>query len=382
MKVVNDSYKKYNVKIDDNTTLTIFKKGVNCHYGIKDTINDTTYTNFGFPGTGFYLHSNDKQSYNSHTRFNAELNIWNNRQKKYLPLLIFLTLCLMCLTILFLSGFYFLVYFVFCLVLVFVISIYLYYSYKPEPQLAFIKKAEEIKQRLTDITEINILDSWIKCCISSNKIDEYEGIIQALDVKIRRKNNEKYITLKDKYLKLIEKEKEHYESVRFNADNELTQNQIKLYSLFYNQTNLYKRSSIKYCKKSFFKKNYYEYNRLKRKLAVHNAKFSAGTFNFIKSMYDIPVISLLTTDYYLYPSFIIVAKSPWNFKVINKPLHEYIEIYKYIKQNKNDNVLAITLPLDGIGKYVFFFKDALIEDIIQKCEDVNSTEAPIGNESY
>lgn len=314
------NYRK-KVKIAPGVYLNISKKGVSTTVGMRGASmtfgKNGTYINTGIPGTGFYNREKigGKQV--------APANFFSNTSEQpikhshaeyvvgfYASLVGILSTLVGVLTG---GGFLWWVGLIF-----FVIGCKGQYSKMKRTSASggdsiedsnFIKAArEELNKDHTEL-EKRILQNFIDCYILVDEIDEEEGIIDSL------KESGKKRELLPEHEQKLKDAKEKLNNIQYDVDKELSEEEKNAYDEFCrNFENLL--TSDKIWKIKCSEKNTQIKSSAQYAVRRTTTSVGVGVFNYIKSQYDVPIISDESVQLYFYPKFLIAAKSPSSFSVI------------------------------------------------------------------
>lgn len=184
--------------------------------------------------------------------------------------------------------------------------------------------------------ERDVLYAYI-CCLE--KYERYEKEQQLL-TKIRTSNCKKKNELILNQEAKLEQLKISLDEVKYEADKDLTDEQRRIFRLFC-------ESFINLCKsdKIWFQTGVRAGNFIEKKEAI----FTTGSFDYIKSEFDIPAIHIPNTSvvFYFYPRFIIRSESTTKFKIY--PLKDIEILYdsqrfseQYTEKSPKDAIIVST----------------------------------------
>lgn len=179
-----------------------------------------------------------------------------------------------------------------------------------------------------------ILTAYKGCIETQCKIDEATTVVAELE-KRNRKN--KYGEIIEEQKQIIEKLKNEYSELEFNADLSLSDNaKVSFVSMIHAFENIAKCDFI-YKFESDAEIKIYE------DLQNYRTEISFGSFDLIKSEYKIPILDISTSStkclLYFYPLFIIKAESSTNFSIIKyKEFNTHFEknMYYWVTQPSTD----------------------------------------------
>lgn len=205
------------------------------------------------------------------------------------------------------------------------------FSYKRE-----IRSAQKILDSLSynDKDMRNILKAYIQCLTINEEFDKEQDIIEEL----KKSTDQKALDLVPIHEARLEALKVSLEKARYNADENLSEEQKQAFKLFTDSFEILCDSD----------KIWFEIGITPRGLIQRaETKFEFGVFDYIKSEFEIPVIRIPDTsiNFYIYPHFIIRSESTTNFKVypIDKIEIEYSSI-NFREEYKSD----LEQPKDAI----------------------------------
>ncbi|MCL2074406.1 MAG: DUF4236 domain-containing protein [Marinilabiliaceae bacterium] len=317
------NYRK-RITIAPGVRLNVSKKGVSSTFGMRGaSINvgrNGTYLNTGIPGTGIY--SRRKIGGGSPNSFNSQSNK-SNYNGCGITTLIFLVVGLFLILsqdlenpVLLFFG---------CagagIILDIIINLIIDGNKKG--------KAKKVEQSIESQIEIaknafnqssnpiqkEILLNYISCTELSKKADEIEAIIEALKQKIEKKKNPQLEAQLEKYKAELLKITTELDDVQLDVDKDLDDVEKGQYSILCENF-----EKILSCKKIWLITFSIRNTELKSSAASTVERkeigFDVGVFNYIKSSFDIPMLRDLSGNiYYIYPRYIIKAKSFTNFEV-------------------------------------------------------------------
>ncbi len=354
------SYRK-RITIAPGVRLNISKGGVSTSFGVRGasitTGKNGTYLNTGIPGTGIYNRqkiggSNLGQSNLVNSSINA-----NKDKKSANGCGIFAIIILLISFFIIINGDFDnpgLAFLACCAgVVVFgllwiSISAIVETTRKPsvstkKEELLFQSEIESARKALsqtTDSTKVKILENYISCLELNKKAEEIEPVISALKQKIEKKSTP-----------ILEEQLIKYEAERSSLDDKLAEIQIDVDKALSDQEKeKYKAfcerfEAIMSSEKAWVISSSVTNTELKSSAGTlvdrKNTNFYTGVFDFIKSEFDIPILTdCKGITYYLYPQFIIKATSSTSFDVF--PV-ESVEI----KYRLTRFVEAETVPSDS-----------------------------------
>ena len=175
------------------------------------------------------------------------------------------------------------------------------FSYKREK-----RNAKKVLDSLSfnDKEMRNILKAYIQCLTINEEFDKEQDIIEEL----KKSTNQKALDLVPIHEARLEALKVSLERARYNADENLSEEQKQAFKLFTDSFEILCDSD----------KIWFEIGITPRGLIQRaETKFEFGVFDYIKSEFEIPVIRIPQTsiNFYIYPHFIIRSESTTNFRI-------------------------------------------------------------------
>lgn len=366
------SYRK-RVTIAPGVRLNIIKKGISTTFGVRDVGKKGVYLNAGIPGTGIYKRQKIGGKITSNVSENNYIIPDGPKTNKFGFISIFFLIGII-------VGVCFLrndtinailnnfdvsiapdeswalkflgIFIIFCCVMGFGTLGNLIIKMIANSSSAKAKRDEEMYQTLlepiysaiiqtTDPIKKEILQNYLACLKLNKKSDEIEEIINALKVKISKKNKPELEVQLKKQEKELSKLTEDFNSMQFDIDKSLNEKEKKAYSHLCE-----KFEELLSSEKIWIITSSKQSTELKSSAGISITRkeisLDVGIFNYIKSEFDIPILrGNDNAMYYIYPKYIIKAFSSSKFDVFP------IENVK-IKYHKSRFIENETVPSDSV----------------------------------
>lgn len=364
------SYRK-RITIAPGIRLNISKRGVSTTFGVRGASitmgKNGTYLNTGIPGTGIY--SRKKISGASPTRTNL-VNVPSNSAKNsdaangcgiLIAILLFISI-LVIVSENFEGAFS--TFWIGCIGVVFIFLIGVLVSAiidrirKPsilskKEELYFQKEIDSAQKALsqaTDDTKIEILKSYISCLNLNKKAEEIVPIITALKKKINKRHTKSLYEQLGKYENELSDLNKKLEEVQLDVDARISEDEKGKYKLLCEGFDVLMTSE-----KLWIVSSSTANSELKSSAGTlvdrKEIELYTGVFNFIKSEFDIPILTDCNgAAYYIYPQWIIKAFSPTSFDIF--PIKSIEIKYRTTRFIENGIIPSDTKVIDYTYQYV------------------------------
>ena len=327
---MDETYSKI-VTVAPGVTLTVHKKGMNAAFGVRSASitngKNGTYLNTGVPGTGIYsrrkINNIEHKKPDSAGSATAKKDKVNAKGCGIFTLIAIIAFVIFVLTVEY--KYPFLVYTGWLVgsAVVGFIFFFLIPAIKGVPSEKKIEQsihhqieiAQDALEQASDPIQKEILQNFITCMELSIKIDETEAIIVALKKKFEKKSDSQLDKLLKKYETELLKITDELDRVQLDADKNLDESEKKRYAVLCEDF-----EKILSCKKIWLVTSSVQNDELKSSASTiverKEINFDVGVFNYIKSAFDIPMLRDLSGNiYYIYPQYIIKARSFTDFEV-------------------------------------------------------------------
>lgn len=342
------------IKVAPGVTINLSKGGVSTTIGTRGASltmgNNGTFINTSIPGTGLYQRKKISSPSPKDETYNVVDSYTNYENREtiigFIIFMIFLfILSFICYALTFtITGTILLV---IAIALLTVLIVCVVADNKNE------EKTDEKTKQISIPDELNLIDKAIaettestnklvcqiltayKGCIETQcRIDEATTVVAELE-KRNRKN--KYDEIIEEQNQKIEKLKNEYSELEFNADLSLSDNAKVSYLTMIREFENIAQCDFIYKFESDAEIKIYE------DLQNYRTEISFGSFDLIKSEYKIPILDISTSStkclLYFYPLFIIKAESSTNFSIIKyKEFNTHFEknMYYWVTQPSTD----------------------------------------------
>lgn len=323
------SYRR-RIKIAPGIRLNISKKGISSTFGIRGAnINigqNGTYLNTGVPGTGIYRRQKISASSDNYNSSNKNHTSSNSGCIVGLVLALLFILIMGIVTVK-QEGTQFLgiLMLLFCFVCILIIIISFFNrlisssssAIAKKEKILFqsqIEKAKDAFKQATNPTQKAILQNFISCAELSNKANETLAIIEAIRRKTQKKSTLRLQEQLEKYETELSKITAELDAIQLDADKNLDDDGKYQYAALCESFEKMLSS-----KKIWLITSSTLNTELKSSASTtverNEVNFDMGIFNFIKSSFNIPILRDLSNTYYIYPQYIIRARSFVDFDV-------------------------------------------------------------------
>lgn len=360
------SYRK-RITIAPGVRLNISKGGVSTTFGVRGasitTGKNGTYLNTGIPRTGIY----NRHKISGPRPGETILNSSSKSSRSANGCAVFVIIMLL-ISIIAISGgnfenpfLTFLGCFVGIAVLVVIgISISAIVDSVRKPSV-LAKKEEQLFQleigsarkalaQTTDSTKIEILKNYILCLELNKKAEEIEPVIDALKKKIGKKSSPALEEQLKKYEADLTDLNNKLANFQLDVDKQLSEQEKKIYKLFCERFESLISSEKKWVV-SFSRLNTELKSSMGTLVDRKDTEFYTGVFDFIKSRFDIPILTDSNgATYYIYPRFIIKATSSISFDVF--PIESVEITYRLTKFVEDRTVPSDSKVISYTHQYV------------------------------
>lgn len=317
------------IKIAPGVRLNISKGGVSTSFGVRGATITTgkrgTYLNTGFPGTGIYNRQRIIGGRNLKGNQLVTPDITLKGEKPHSSFGVISIIGTVVLFLIYSFGNLEHPFLVLGIAWIVIIGFDFLFSNTTSSNRKSNKNVEQIYEaelssanneiiNTKDPIKKGILNSYISCLNLSKKANEKEVVIKALKKKIEKQNKLKYQEQLDKYEKEFKELEDELSSVQFNADEELTDIEEQSFRELSNSFEGVISSQKKWIISNSIT-NTESKSSSDTLLSRQVVDFFMGSFAFIKSEFDIPILTDNNDSYYLYPKFLIKASTPTKFEL-------------------------------------------------------------------
>ena len=313
------NYRK-RIKVAPGVYINVSKGGVSTSVGVRGASvtfgENGTYVNTGIPGTGFYNRQKISGGKKNVPMNFSQIPATNNTDDNGCMIFFALILSLICMGV----GFVMLINGVSALVPIALMLFGLAGTYSmlsrlngntPDTQSQWVNKAR-VAMSSADGERKKILQNFVDCFELVKLIEEEEQIIKGLEEQAVKKD---VTGILSEHNSKLQEAKDKLTSVQIDVDAPLTEEQKSMFKTLCERFEhlldtdkvwiITDETAVTLAKSS-----------AKRSLNRKEASLYAGIFNYLKSIFDIPVFDTGTTKYYIYPQYIIKATNAVDFSIL------------------------------------------------------------------